>query len=55
MEIMKDDLYNQKLDYQKGDLIGKGTFGKVYKALEKRNGSLFAVKAISLSRKLSHF
>ena len=42
-----------KINYQKSDLIGAGTFGKVYKALDKRTGGLIAVKSITLSKKLS--
>ena len=37
--------------YQKNNLIGKGTFGKVYTALDLRSGGLLAVKCIKLSSK----
>ena len=37
--------------YQKNNLIGKGTFGKVYTALDQRTGGLLAVKCIKLSDK----
>ena len=37
--------------YQKNNLIGKGTFGKVYTALDLTTGGLLAVKCIKLSSK----
>lgn len=36
--------------YQKNNLIGKGTFGRVYAALDLRTGGLLAVKSIRLSK-----
>lgn len=39
------------VQYQKNNLIGKGTFGKVYTALDLRTGGLLAVKCIKLSQK----
>jgi len=35
---------NLKVHYQKNNLIGKGTFGEVYTALDLRTGGLLAVK-----------
>ena len=40
-----------KLDYQKDNLLGKGTFGEVYSALDQRTGGLMAVKSIKLTKK----
>ena len=40
-----------KIHYQKNNIIGEGTFGKVYAALDFRTGGLLAVKSIRLSRK----
>lgn len=39
------------IHYQKNNLIGKGTFGKVYTALNLQTGGLLAVKSITLSTK----
>ena len=39
------------VQYQKNNLIGKGTFGRVYTALDLRTGGLLAVKSVKLSRK----
>ena len=37
------------VQYQKNNLIGTGTFGKVYTALDLTTGGLLAVKCIKLS------
>ena len=37
--------------YKKNNLIGRGTFGKVYTALDQQTGGLLAVKCIKLSDK----
>lgn len=47
------DSANLKVHYQKNNLIGKGTFGKVYTALDLRTGGLLAVKCIKLSKKIN--
>ena len=38
-----------KVQYQKNNLIGKGTFGRVYTALDLQTGGLLAVKSIKLT------
>jgi len=42
---------SKQIVYQKNNLIGKGTFGKVYTALDLRTGGLLAVKCVTLSKK----
>lgn len=34
--------------YQKGELLGEGSFGKVYKVFEEEGGQIFAMKEIDL-------
>ena len=38
----------QPMHWRRGEQLGEGTFGKVYLALNERNGELFACKQISL-------
>ncbi|KDO17608.1 ste/ste11/ste11-unclassified protein kinase [Saprolegnia parasitica CBS 223.65] len=40
--------HRSRIEWKKGELIGEGTFGKVYKGLNCKTGELFAVKAIDL-------
>ena len=35
----------------KGEMIAKGTFGKVYEAFDKCSGQLLAIKTLKLSSK----
>ena len=39
--------------FKRGDLIGSGTYGKVYQCLELRTGKLLAVKTVQVLK--SHF
>ena len=34
--------------YQKGELLGEGSFGKVYKVFEEDGGQIFAIKEIEI-------
>ena len=36
--------------YQKGELIGEGSFGKVYKVFEEDGGQIFAMKEIDVKK-----
>ena len=36
--------------YQKGELLGEGSFGKVFKVFEEDGGQIFAMKEIDLKR-----
>jgi len=36
------------IEYQKGDAIGSGAFGTVYRAFDTQNGTLMAIKEIVL-------
>jgi len=38
-----------RIEWKKGELIGKGTFGRVFMGLNERTGELFAVKEIDLN------
>jgi serine/threonine protein kinase len=38
-----------KIEWKKGELIGKGSFGKVYMAMNSATGELIAVKQVKLS------
>ncbi|KAI3629746.1 hypothetical protein MIR68_011181 [Amoeboaphelidium protococcarum] len=42
--------YEDSLDYQLGDCIGRGQFGSVYRALELGSGSIFAIKRVKLDQ-----
>lgn len=39
----------EKIEWQKGSLIGTGSFGKVYMAMNKKTGELIAVKQVTFS------
>lgn len=39
----------RKIQWKKGDLLGHGTFGNVYRALDCNSGKIFAVKTVQLS------
>ncbi|ETV99377.1 STE/STE11 protein kinase, variant 1 [Aphanomyces invadans] len=43
-----------RIKWKRGELIGEGTFGKVYKALNSCTGELFAVKQIEVPRDKKH-
>ncbi|KAJ1418562.1 kinase-like domain-containing protein [Ochromonadaceae sp. CCMP2298] len=42
------------LRWKKGELIGEGTFGRVYKGMNERTGELLAIKQLYLSDGTSH-
>jgi hypothetical protein len=42
-------LPTDKIEWSKGQLIGKGSFGKVYCGLNKRTGEMIAVKQVQLN------
>eukprot|EP01006_Ploeotia_vitrea_P050057 TRINITY_DN67406_c6_g2_i3.p1 TRINITY_DN67406_c6_g2~~TRINITY_DN67406_c6_g2_i3.p1 ORF type:complete len:590 (-),score=321.13 TRINITY_DN67406_c6_g2_i3:100-1869(-) len=48
-EEAKMDGADHQLQWQKGELIGKGSFGKVYMGMEIHTGQLIAVKQIRLT------
>ena len=39
-----------KIKWKKGEIIGSGTFGDVFKALNTEDGSLMAVKEVYFDR-----
>ncbi|RHY46903.1 hypothetical protein DYB30_009727 [Aphanomyces astaci] len=43
-----------RIKWKRGELIGEGTFGKVFKALNSCTGELFAVKQIQVPRDKKH-
>ncbi|KAF0697454.1 Aste57867_11861 [Aphanomyces stellatus] len=43
-----------RLKWKRGDMIGEGTFGKVYKGLNASTGELFAVKQIQVPQDKKH-
>ncbi|PNH11363.1 Serine/threonine-protein kinase Nek8 [Tetrabaena socialis] len=46
---MPNDTANSRLrDYDLGEIIGRGSFGKVFKAVRKSDGRVFALKQVSL-------
>mmetsp|Transcript_42461 Transcript_42461/g.68227 ORF Transcript_42461/g.68227 Transcript_42461/m.68227 type:complete len:579 (+) Transcript_42461:27-1763(+) len=42
----EDDEKDHQIDWKRGEMIGIGAFGKVYKAYDKNTGQLFAIKQI---------
>lgn len=46
-----DQTLRYRSQYIKGEMIAKGTFGKVYEALDRKTGQLLAIKTIRLSEK----
>merc|ERR1719277_61719 len=38
--------------WAKGEVLGHGSLGSVYRALDQRNGQIFAVKEVRIDRKL---
>uniref|UniRef100_A0AAY3ZUP7 non-specific serine/threonine protein kinase n=1 Tax=Denticeps clupeoides TaxID=299321 RepID=A0AAY3ZUP7_9TELE len=49
-EVNGIKLENPFLHYRKLELIGEGEYGKVYKAMDQRNGQVAAVKVIDMDR-----
>jgi len=43
-----------KFAWVKGDLLGQGSLGRVYKALNQRTGEIFAVKEVRIDQKDEH-
>ena len=39
--------------YVVGELLGKGSYGSVYRATHKENGKAYAIKVIGMSHHLS--
>jgi|JFJP01.1.fsa_nt_gi serine/threonine protein kinase len=39
-----------KTDFENKELLGEGSFGKVYKVLHKQTGQLFAIKVVGKER-----
>lgn len=58
MLYYRDKFFNQALDeekniitrYEKGNLLGEGSFGKVYEGFDKDQGNIFAIKEIDLKK-----
>ena len=46
---LEANLGEDKISWQKGDILGKGAYGKVYLGMNKRNGKMIAVKQVRLS------
>eukprot|EP01062_Namystynia_karyoxenos_P083526 TRINITY_DN9617_c0_g1_i1.p1 TRINITY_DN9617_c0_g1~~TRINITY_DN9617_c0_g1_i1.p1 ORF type:complete len:1300 (+),score=64.13 TRINITY_DN9617_c0_g1_i1:139-4038(+) len=49
LELVKEHFGDQRPKWTKGSLIGSGTFGKVFRALEWRTGRQLAVKEVELT------
>ena len=41
---------NVKTDFENKELLGEGSFGKVYKVMHKETGQLYAIKVVSKER-----
>eukprot|EP01062_Namystynia_karyoxenos_P039512 TRINITY_DN286_c2_g5_i1.p1 TRINITY_DN286_c2_g5~~TRINITY_DN286_c2_g5_i1.p1 ORF type:complete len:1249 (+),score=229.31 TRINITY_DN286_c2_g5_i1:197-3943(+) len=50
MQRVKEQFGDKALKWTKGSLIGSGTFGKVFRALEHRTGRQLAIKEIPLTK-----
>jgi serine/threonine protein kinase len=43
-------IYYSKIRFKKGELIGEGSYGKVYQGFDEQQGKLIAIKELDLRR-----